>query len=62
MSAPAAVAVAISVRANLEADRVIFQFGDQFYGLPIEDAAILVSHTLAAIEILRPAAVPAVVQ
>jgi hypothetical protein len=56
MTAAAPVPVAISVSANLEAGRVIFQFGDQSYGLPIEDAAILVSHTLAAIEALRPAA------
>jgi hypothetical protein len=33
---------------------VAFQFGDQTYMLPVEDAAILVSHTLAAIELLRP--------
>jgi hypothetical protein len=54
MSAPAPVAVAISVSANLEADRVIYQFGDQSYGLTAEDAAILMNQTLAALEILRP--------
>jgi hypothetical protein len=61
MSAPAPVPVAISVRANLEADRVIYQFGDQSYSLSIEDAAVLVNHTLTAMEILRPAAAPTVV-
>jgi hypothetical protein len=54
MSAPAAVPVAITVKPNLEIDRVAFQFGDQTYMLPVEDAAILVSHTLNAIDILRP--------
>jgi hypothetical protein len=54
MTAPAPVPVAITVKPNLEADRVMFQFGDQAFGLPVEDAAILMSHTLAAIEVLRP--------
>jgi hypothetical protein len=62
MTAPAPVPVAITVKPNSEINRVIFQLGDQSYGLSIEDAAILVNHTLAAIEILRPAAAPAVVQ
>jgi hypothetical protein len=43
----------ISVRANAEADRVILQFGDVTYALPIEDAALLVNHILHSIELLR---------
>jgi hypothetical protein len=62
VSAPAAVPVAISVRPTAEAGRVILQFGEQTYALPIEDAAILVRHTLDAIEMLRPAGAPPVVQ
>jgi len=62
MSAPAPVAVAISVRADREADRVICQFGDQTYGLSVEDTAIMVSRALAAIEILRPHGVTGTVQ
>jgi hypothetical protein len=62
MSAPAPVGVPISVRPNIEADRVVYQFGDQSYGLTIEDAAVLVSHTLAAIELLRPRSVSGTVQ
>jgi hypothetical protein len=54
MTAPASVPVAITVKPSIEADRVIYQFGDQIYALPVADAAILVSHTLASIEILRP--------
>jgi hypothetical protein len=50
----APVAVAISVKPDIEADKVLFRFGDQTYGLAVEDAAILMSHTLAALEILRP--------
>jgi hypothetical protein len=55
MSAAAPVPVPIAVRPDAEAGRVMFQFGDQTFGLTIEDAAILVNHTLNAIEILRPA-------
>jgi hypothetical protein len=62
MSAPEPVPVSVSVRPNAEAGRVIFQFGEQSYGLPIEDAAILVRHILDAIEMLRPAAATPVVQ
>jgi hypothetical protein len=62
VSAPAAVPVAISVRPNAEAGRVIYQFGDQSYGLSLEDAALLVRHSLDAIEMLRPAAATPVVQ
>jgi hypothetical protein len=62
MTAAAPVPVAVSVRADRGADRVLYQFGDQRFGLTVEDAAILVNHTLAAIEILRPAAAPVVVQ
>ena len=54
MTAPAPVAVAISVRPNIEADRVLLQFGEQIFGLSVEDAAVMVSHALHAIEILRP--------
>jgi hypothetical protein len=62
MSAPAVEGVAISVRADLEADRVMYQFGDQTFGLSVEDAAILANHSVAAIEILRPPAAPGFVQ
>ena len=54
MSAPAAVPVAISIRPDVAADRVLYQFGDQIYALPVEDAVALMSHTMAAVEILRP--------
>jgi hypothetical protein len=62
MSAPAAVPVPISVSANLEAGRVIYQFGDQRYGLTVEDTMILMSQSMAAMEALRPAAADAVLQ
>jgi hypothetical protein len=54
--------VAVTVAPNREADRVIYTFGDQSFGLPVADAAILVSHSLAAIEVLRPPAAPDIVQ
>jgi hypothetical protein len=54
MSAPAAVPVAITVQANLEADRVVYTFGDQSFGLKVEDVALLMSHSMAALDILRP--------
>ncbi len=48
------VPVVCTVEPNREADRVIFQFGDQSYGLPVEEAMLLANHTLAAINALRP--------
>jgi hypothetical protein len=62
MTAPAPVPVAIAVSANRPADRVMVQFGDQIFGLAVEDAVMLVDRTLAAVEILRPPAAPGVVQ
>jgi hypothetical protein len=53
--APAPAPVGIAVNADAAANRVIYQFGNESYGLTIEDAVILVNHTLHAIEILRPA-------
>lgn len=63
MSAPAKVEpVSISVAPNREADRVMYRFGDQVYGLSVEDVAMLVNQSLDAVEVLRPNAAPGMVQ
>jgi hypothetical protein len=63
MSAPASVErVAIAVAVDREADRVIYKFGGQSFGLTVEYAMILVDQSLRAIEVLRPRTAPGVVQ
>jgi hypothetical protein len=63
MTAPAvAVTVGVHKAPQPAADRVLFEFGDRTYELSVEDAVILVNHTLAAIETLRPQAVQGTVQ
>ena len=52
--------VAVTVAPNREADRVVYTFGDQSYGLRVEEAMLLANHTLAAINALRPLVVASV--
>jgi hypothetical protein len=57
-----ALPVAITVTPNPQADRVIYTFGDQCFGLTVEDVMLLVNHSLAAVDVLRPQASLGVVQ